>query len=279
MIKFHSINSQLIPAEKAALKLNDLAILRSYSIFDFFRVREGVPIFLEDHLDRFEKSAQYLKLKIPVSRKVLIENIQHLIHKNGLKEASIRLLLTGGYSTDGISSQKPNLIIMEHEFKAYDPKVFSQGVRLLLHSFLRETPKIKTTNYLNLSLLVNTLKEKNAMEVLYYKKNKISECARSNFFIVKNNTIFTPKKKILKGITRKNIIRVAKNNFPLIQQNIKLKDLTDVTEAFISSTTKGIMPVIQIGDQIIGSRKPGPITQKLSQLLEQHKKAYIADRI
>ncbi|HFC00081.1 MAG TPA: hypothetical protein ENJ53_04680 [Phaeodactylibacter sp.] len=101
---------------------------------------------------------------------------------------------------------------MEHDFTAYDPKVFTEGIRLALYLFLRETPKIKTTNYLIPVLLAKSLKEQGAMEVLYFYKNKISECSRSNFFIVKNNTIFTPKKKVLKGITRKNIFKIAKNN-------------------------------------------------------------------
>ena len=301
MVKYYIINSELMPVAEAKINVSDLGLLRGYGVFDFFRVREGVPVFIEDHLDRFEQSAEYLGLELPLSKTELIKQVERLVEANDIGESGIRMVLTGGYSPDGYSPAEPNLIIMEHPFKAYDEKVFKDGIKLLLHQYTRDTPLTKTTNYLVPIRLLNKIKAANAADVLYHNGKHISESSRSNIFIVdEDEMISTPKTDALHGITRNKVISLVPlvpitnengelnttmKDFGSVQpiSNLSLRDITidellNATECFITSTTKGVMPVTTIDNHKIGNGQPGPITLKLANFLEQYKLDYIAKK-
>ena len=108
------INDSFVAAENAALSYRDLAIQRGYGVFDFFRVEQGYPVFLEDHLDRFHFSAEQMHLRISLQSDALREVIDILIRKNQMEQGGIRLTLTGGNSPDGFQPATPNLVISPH---------------------------------------------------------------------------------------------------------------------------------------------------------------------
>jgi len=94
------LNDQFLPDDQALLHVSDLSMQRSYAIFDFFRTLNGVPLFMEDHLDRFEASAKAMHLPLSKSREEIRSIIKELIIRSSLAEAGIRLMVTGGYTTD-----------------------------------------------------------------------------------------------------------------------------------------------------------------------------------
>src|SRR5436190_16389870 len=100
---YSMINGQLVSAEDAKITVNDLAIQRGYGIFDFFKLVNGRPVFLEDHLERFMFSATAMRLEAGINREILTEQIYSLQKQNELPESGIRLTLTGGPATDGYS--------------------------------------------------------------------------------------------------------------------------------------------------------------------------------
>ncbi|WP_280938750.1 aminotransferase class IV [Meiothermus taiwanensis] len=110
-MKYASINGTIIEHDKASLHISDLGLRRGYAVFEFFRVLRGVPVFLEDHLERFERSARLLELTPPFGREKLEALIRELIELNDLREAGLQMLLTGGYSPDAFTPGPPNLII------------------------------------------------------------------------------------------------------------------------------------------------------------------------
>lgn len=276
MIQYYNINGSIVQASNAMLKVNDLAILRGYGVFDFFLVRDGVPMYVDDYVARFERSAGLLNLDLPLSKSLLKEKIRELIQSNGLMDAAIRLVLTGGYADDGYIPVEPNLLIMEHLMPTYKDEVMTQGVKVLLHQHMRELPEAKTINYLTGIRLAGNMKQKGAIEILYHNGIFVYEGVRSNFFIVdENGTIATPKDQVLLGITRKNTLEIARQHFTVEERNITPSELLNAKEVFLTSTTKGAMPVVQIDDQIIGDGKPGKVTLQLAKLLQEHDKAYI----
>jgi branched-chain amino acid aminotransferase len=96
-----------------------------------------------------------------------------------------------------------------------------------------------------------------AEDVLYHQDGQVSESSRSNFFIVKDGVISTPDKHVLMGITRKQILKIAGN----VQiRPVSLQEALDADEAFITSTTKILLPVTQLDDHTIGTGKPGSVT-------------------
>lgn len=279
MIQYYHINGNLVKASEASLKVSDLATIRGYGVFDYFQVREGVPMFIDDYVARFANSAKHLYLDLPISPAQLKERIQEVIEANGLSEAGIRLLLTGGYSDDGFTPTDPNLLIMAHEIPPFKPETYDKGGYLLIHQFQREVPEAKTINYLTGIRLIGEMKKQGAIEVLYHDGQFIRETARGNFFLVtKDNRIVTAHEKILAGITRKNVLHVAKEHFTIDMRDIKLEELQTAKEAFITSSNKGVLPIVKIGDLTIGDGKPGNVTQKIGDLLEKYAAYYIENQ-
>lgn len=266
MIAF--INGEYIPFEKASLHVSDLAVQRGYGVFDFLKVVEGHAYFLENYLDRFFHSASVMRLTIPFRRDELIQIISGLIKRNALASSGIKMILTGGYSADGYTPATPNLIITQHDLVLPARDLVEKGVPIITHEYVRDVPEAKTINYTVGIWLIEELKKANAYDVLYHRNNEVSEFPRSNFFIVRNdNTVVTPRENVLKGITRKNVLTLAGKYFRAEEATVTLDDVLSAREAFITSTTKRILPVTQVNGHIIGSGRPGDISMTLLQRL------------
>lgn len=257
------INGDFFDKDHANISISDLSIQRGYGIFDFFRTVQNQPVFLEDHLDRFFYSASEMKLKPPFSRDQLKELIFQLISKNNIPDSGIKMILTGGYSEDGYTFSRPNLIITQVAF-TFNAELFNKGVRLISFQHQRQLPRIKTIDYLQAILLQTFISENHADDVLYHNHMEIGECPRSNFFLVTNDSqVLTPSKNILKGVTRKKILELP--GFTISESVITLQDLKQAREAFITSTTKNILPVLKIDGHPVGNGRPGEITTRIYQ--------------
>ena len=255
------INGEFVDKNEASILISDLSIQRGFGIFDFFRTIKNEPVFLEDHLQRFYFSASEMFMDVGYSPDELKKLILHLIDKNKIPDSGIRITLTGGYSEDGYTPAKPNLLITQNPF-IFNHDNFNKGIKLITFQHQRQLPQVKTIDYLMAIHLQNFIKKNNADDVLYFNENEITECPRSNFFIVtKNDEVITPAKNILKGITRKKILDFAE--FNVKESVISPLDISELKEAFISSTTKNILPVLEIDGNKIGDGKPGKITRKI----------------
>ncbi len=257
-------NDQFVKNEEALLHVSDLSMQRSYAIFDFFRTVNGVPLFMEDHLDRFYTSARAMHLNIGKSREEIRNIVQELLQQSSLSEAGIRLMLTGGYSTDSYHPAAPNLLITCNPVKTATPNDFEKGFSVITYEHQRQLPHIKSINYLMAVWLQPLLKEKQADDILYYNKESITEFPRSNIFIVTaDNKLVTPAHNILYGITRKNVIKLAAEIMPVEERNIPVEELLSASEVFLTATTKKIIPVVKINEQPVGNAKPGRVTKQL----------------
>jgi branched-chain amino acid aminotransferase len=268
------INDQFLPIEKATLNVSDLAIQRGYGIFDFFKVQNHVPLFLDDYLDRFYNSASSMYLENIPGREKLKEIIFELLKRNQLANAGVKMIVTGGYSTDAYQIAPPNLIITQHTLILPTTAQIEKGIKIITHEYRRDIPAVKTINYIIGVWLQKKVVESNASDVLYHYENEVTEFPRCNFFIVKNDdTVITPSKNILKGITRKRLLEMR--DLKVNEGTITLQDLKSAKEAFLTSTTKRILPIVQIDDDLVGNGKPGRITQELDTALHAIEKEEI----
>jgi D-alanine transaminase/branched-chain amino acid aminotransferase len=263
------VNGQFISIEQAALPINDLGIQRGYSVFDFLRVASDKPLFIDDHLDRFYFSAEVMRLNIQQERAELKSIIQQLINTNDLNHSGIRLILTGGASDDGYKIIEPRLSIIQQSLKPPPDKLPETGIRLISNEYQRQLPHVKTTDYLMAIWLQPWMKENNADDILYHYNGLITECPRSNFFIItKQNILVTPKEKILHGITRKKIIAIAKKlGIEVQERDIQLSEISEIKEAFITSSTKRMLPVSKIDDYKLDELYTSRIMQTIWQQL------------
>ena len=275
MSTYANFNGQIIEASDVKLSVTDLSILRGYGIFDYFLVREKIPMFLEDYLARFYRSAEILDLQIPVKKEEMGRLIYQLVDANNMPDAGIRLLLTGGYSIDGYTPSSPNFMILQHPVSWVPQKDYQNGIKLIMHSFQRELPEVKSINYLTGIKHQKEMISAGAGEILYHDGQYWRETVRANVFFVIDNEIFTPAEKILKGITRKQVLHLASKSFKINETEIPLASLEKASEMFITSSTKGVLPIIKVDDKIIGQGKPGPVTTALLSAWEKHVQSHI----
>ncbi|MBL0739604.1 aminotransferase class IV [Chryseolinea lacunae] len=255
------VRGEIVPAEKAVLHVSDLAIQRGYGIFDFFKIQDGHPYFLSDYLDRFYASAAVMRLEVPCDRAALTAIIHELIAKNNVPSSGIKMILTGGYSPDGYQPFEPNLVLTQQALTLPTPAQVEQGVKIITHDFVRDIPAVKTINYSMGIWLIEKIMQQQAADVLYHRDGKVSEFPRCNFFIVKHdNTVVTPVGNVLRGITRKNILSLDGKPWRVREGDVSLEDVYGAKEAFLTSTTKRIVPIVQVNDRVIGAGKPGDVS-------------------
>jgi len=262
MIAF--VNNEFIEAENASLGLTDLSIQRGYGIFDFFRTSNHIPLFLDNYLDRFFNSASLLRLQVPHSREDLKQIITEMISRNKIADSAFRLILTGGYSPDYYEVSSPNFFILQQPVQLPDKKKFDQGIKIILHEYMRDFPQVKSTNYLVGVYLQHKVQQHKADDVLYFKDGNILEFPRSNVFAVtKEGTVITPAENVLQGITRMKVLEVARKLYAVEERAITVDELKNAVEVFLTSTTKRIIPVLAVDNVKVGDGKPGEITTSL----------------
>jgi len=262
------INNQFVPEEKASLLIGDLAIQRGYGVFDFLKVVDFVPVFLNEHLDRFYFSAEEMRLKLVYSKTELKKIIFELLEKNKVSDIGVRITLTGGYSQDGYQLSNPNLIISLRSFAAPPKNELAKSIKLITYEHQRQLPHVKTIDYLMAIWLQPIVSQNNADDILYHHNGMATECPRSNFFIVtKEDKIITPAKDILKGVMRMKVIEVARTKFDVEERELSIAEIKKAKEAFITSTTKNIVPVRQLDEHIFS--KENKVATLLYPLLEQ----------
>ncbi|MHA8076593.1 aminotransferase class IV [Aquirufa sp. TARAVU-A1A] len=250
------------PANEVHVSVKDIGFLRGYGIFDFFRIMDGKPVFLADHLARFERSAAKMGLNLPYSTEALSACIHELAAMSKDACLGVKMVLTGGDSLNGYTpAEQSNLWILPGVFQFTDPE---KGMRLLSKEFVREMADIKSLNYAFGIRHILEMKQAGADDLLYFtSQHGVSESTRSNLFYVKNGAIYTPDAHILEGITRMKVLEIARKHYPVFVQRCSLEDFMQADEVFTTGSTKRVVPILAIDGQIIGSGERGSVAKRL----------------
>lgn len=264
MYSYHYIRDQFVHESSASIPVQDIGITRGYGIFDYFQILDGVPLFIDDHLARFIHSCEKMRLNTGHP----IEEIKSLIHQlmkiNNIDQAGVKLVVTGGVSSNGFAIEEPVLSILALPYAMVSKEMMDKGTNLASHFHVRSLPEIKTTNYSMAIYLSPKVQSYQAIEPLYFTEKSVSECARSNIFGVRKQSLITPANHILFGITRKNVIRLAKESGHVVEErDVTMDELLTMDEVFLTGTTKQVLPIVKIDNHIIGEGTPGPVTQKI----------------
>jgi len=263
---FAYLQKEIIPLKSAYLHVSDLAIQRGYGIFDYFKIQDNQPLFLPDYLTRFYSSALMMGLEVPVSEAEMQEIILELIQRNEMPDSGMKMILTGGYSANGYDPAEPNLIITQHALTMPSEQQVTEGIKVITHEYIRELARAKTINYSMGIRLIQQVKSKGADDVLYHQNGVVTEFPRSNFFLVKKDgTVVTPALEVLQGITRKNVLNLAAKKFSAQEAEVTLQDIAEAKEAFMTSTTKRVLPIVEIDGKPVGDGKVGEVAKTLLQ--------------
>ena len=254
---------------EAKLSILDLGILRGYGIFDYLRTYKGHPFHLKEHLERLLYSAKKTGLTLPYSLPEIETILFKLISLSGYEECSIKILVTGGISSDQmITSEKSSFIAFAYPLKPYPVTHYTNGIKTITTRLERPLPCSKTTQYLPAIVALKEGQQTGASEALYVNsKEEILEATTSNFFAFKQGVLITPPENgILLGITRAVILKLCENKFPIEIRPILYQEITEFDEAFVSASNKEVMPVVKIDTVSIGTGQVGPLTQEVMNL-------------
>lgn len=269
-------NGKIIPLLKAKIDPYDLGILRGYGVFDVMCTQNGKPFLLDEHWKRFQNSAKKVGLKIPVGKEKYKGILKKLMETNRYKKYTLRTILTGGLSSDAFTyCGQETFYILAEKFVSLPENLLEKGAKVITSEYLRELPEVKTANYVHAIRHQDKKYKSDALEIIYVHKGKALEAATSNFFIVKNNVLITPKKNILIGITRNLVIKLARRKgYKVVERDIKVRELYSADEVFLTATNKDIVPVVSVDGKKIGSGMPGKVTKDLIRVFADFVKKY-----
>lgn len=269
MAFYQYFNGTYCSLDTPLFESNDLGLIRGYGMFDYFRTYNGVPFRWDDYWARFERSALLLKLEIPYSKEEVASVLSELYQRSGEEEVAYRFLLTGGYAPDSVHVVQPNFLIRTEKLPENNPSDREKGIKVLPYEYVRDLASVKSTNYVHMILMAEQMKAAQASDLLFCKDGEVSELTRSNVFLIKGNTLITPSEHILHGITRMTILELAAPDFKIEVRPVRLEELLDADEVFTTSTTKWVLPIVQIGDKQIGQGRMGEKSRYLGAQFEK----------
>ena len=269
------VNGKFYHRLAAKISVMDSGYLLGDGIWEGIRLHKNILIHLDDHLDRLYNGAETIAIEIPLTKEEMKEAIFETIKANNMEsDVHIRLIVSRGiketpYQNPKVTISPPSIVIIP-EYKKANENVKRNGITLGTVNTIRDhrvqDPQINSLSKHN---CISACIEANNLGVdeglMLDPKGYVSTCNSTNFFIVKNNEIWTSTGEYcLNGITRQSIIRLCKEyNIPVFEKNFLIEDVYTANEIFVTGTFAGVIPVISIDNIIISGGKRGMITKKL----------------
>jgi branched-chain amino acid aminotransferase len=271
-----NVNGRITPECEAVISVFDHGFLYGEGVYETMRTYHGRPFLFDRHMRRLRRSASMIELPLPFSDDQLAAQIRATQDAAKLDgEAYIRVLVTRGVGEltyDLNATPNPSLVIIVKPQVDPPADAYDKGVRVVIVDVVRNhpatvNPMIKSNNLMNSALAMQQALRSNAFEgVMRNYKGELTECTTANLFIVKNNVVLTPPLEagLLPGITREYLFDVGKDiGIEVTETILGDDDLFRADEAFLTSTTRELVPIVTVNDRMVGNGRPGPVTWKL----------------
>ena len=275
-----NVNGRVSDQEHAVISVFDHGFLYGEGIYETLRTYNGQPFLFDRHMQRLRNSAGMLVLTVPLSDAEIAARFRETVAAAGLggsrdREAYIRILVTRGIGEltyDPAACPTPSVVVIVKPHVDLATDWIERGVRVSLVDVVRNHPSsvnplIKSNNLLNNALAMQEAFRRGAVEgVMRNYRGELAECTQSNLFVVKSGAALTPPidAGLLPGITRAFLFEVGAGcGIPVREQVLKDGDLFGADEAFFTSSTRELVPIVTVDDRTIGAGKPGPVTQAL----------------
>ncbi len=277
------INGVFVPPEEAMVSIFDRGFLYGDSVYEVTLTYQGLPFLLDTHLARLKNSANGIGMDLPWSDEELTKLIYQGLQRVDRPRQYVRIIVTRGGGEIGLDpalSDGQNLFIIFRELPLQPKKYYEKGVSLITAEIIRNPkravdPNVKSGNYLNNVLAISQAKEKGAYDALMLNaKGNVTESTTANIWIVEDGVFKTPPLEagLLGGITRATLLDLGeKHGLKMKEEDLSPHQVRSAQEAFITSSTREVMPVTSVDGQVIGNGLPGPLTQKL----HDHYRAYV----
>lgn len=276
------LNGELVDKKEAKISVFDHGFLYGDGVFEGIRSYKCLVFKLKEHVDRLYESAQSIMLRIPLSKKQMIDAILKTLQANKLKDGYIRVVVSRGAGDLGLDPRKckgnETVVIIADKIVLYPKELYNKGMAIITVPTVRNVPEavnpqIKSLNYLN-----NILAKIEAVNCGYQEAlmldhlGYVAECTGDNIFLVKKGELYTPPQCMgtLRGITRDTVLDIAKKlKVPTHEHVVTRHEVYISEECFLTGTAAEIIPVVKVDGREIGSGKPGKVTKLI--MKEFHK--------
>jgi branched-chain amino acid aminotransferase len=280
MIATVNVNGTIVDGARATVSVFDHGFLYGEGIYETLRTYNGVPFLLDRHLRRLRTSAGMIDLPIPYDDAGLDASVQRTIRAADFSsvpgaEAYIRLLVTrgvGDLTYDPSACPTPTVVIIVKPLVKLSDRDYADGVTVALVSTVRNhpasvNPLVKSNNLLNSALAMQEALRRGTFEGLMRNhRGELAELSTANLFVVRDGVALTPPLDagLLAGITREYLLEIGPSvGVPVREAVLRDEDLFGAAEAFLTSTTREIVPIVRVDDCQIGGGRPGPVTRRL----------------
>ncbi|MFZ9019256.1 MAG: D-amino-acid transaminase [Paracoccaceae bacterium] len=271
------LNGAYVPEEDAKISIFDRGFLMADGVYEVTSVIDGKLIDFDGHTARLDRSLRELDMENPISRDDLLEAHRELVRLNAINEGLVYLQITRGAPNDRDfvfpdPDETPQTIVMFTQNKpglAEDPTA-KKGIKIISIEDIRWGRRdIKTVQLLYPSMGKMMAKKQGADDAWMVEDGAVTEGTSNNAYIVKDGKIITRalSNDILHGITRAAVLRFAQEaQMEVIERDFTIAEAQEADEAFITSASTFVMPVVEIDSQPLGTGTPGPLVTRLREI-------------
>jgi len=273
------LNGEFIPLDQAKISVLDRGFLFADGVYEVIPAYGGRLLRLKEHMDRLQTNLDAIRLDNPLSTEKWNKIFEQLLKENPSKDQSIYLQVTRGVAAKrnhGFPDEvNQTVFIMVNELQPVNKEELRPGVSAITLDDIRwKACNIKSISLLGNILLRQQAHDKNAAEAILINEGNAVEGAASNIFIVKDSVIITPPTSIclLPGITRDLILELAeKHNFKYQVRDITEDELATADEIWLTSSTKEILPVVELNAKLVANGQSGPIWERMIDIYQAYK--------
>lgn len=281
------LNGEYMPENEASVSIFDRGFLMADGVYEVTSVLDGKLIDFDGHAVRLERSLRELDMKSPISKEDLLEVHRELVRANGIEEGMIYLQITRGAPGDrdfvfpDPETTEPTIVLFtQNKPGLADSPAAKKGMKVISIDDIRWGRRdIKTVQLLYPSMGKMMAKKAGADDAWMIEDGFVTEGTSNNAYIVKGNKIITRalSNDILHGITRAAVLRFAQEaQMEVEERNFTIDEAKEADEAFITSASTFVMPVVEIDGVALGEGVPGRVAPRLREIyLEESLKAAV----
>ena len=274
------VNGRYVPTNEATVSIEDRGYQFADGVYEVIAVANSHLVDLAPHLERLDKSLSNLAIDWPCSERVLKIIFTQLIKRNRLKDGIVYLQVTRGVAPRNhafpLAELRSSLVVTVSRAGRPPAQKIAEGVKVVTMPENRwSRPDIKSVSLLPNVLAKQFAVQNDAFETWFVdSKQTITEGSSTNAWIVLPGQEIVTRplgNDILAGITRMKLIELAKaGNLRITERAFTVEEAVNAEEAFLTSTTSFVMPVVEIDGKQVGNGKPGPVTDSLLALYREH---------
>ena len=268
------VNGAYVPAEEAKVSIFDRAFLFADGIYEVTAVLDGKLVEYEPHMERLHRSLRELDMEQPISDAELKEMHEQLKERNNITEGIIYMQITRGVAERDFSypeDAEQTVIAFTQVKEMIDSPAARTGIKIITIPDIRwQRRDIKTTGMLAQAMGKEAAKRAGVNDAWMVEDGHVTEGTSNTAFIVlDNNRLITRplSNAVLPGITRRMIIKLAETGAITVEERLfTVEEAKGASEAFLTSASSFVMPVVEIDDAMVGGGQPGPVTRKLREM-------------